>query len=90
MTPDRCTHHEELVVTTVKVGKDVEAIRSDISELKVVLNASIKKWDKHVEESVERIREMDKNTSFRKSASKAMWVIYGTLIGLLAKLFFWR
>ena len=36
------------------------------------------------------IARVNRNTSFRKSTTKALWTIYGVLIGILGKVFFWN
>ncbi len=35
------------------------------------------------------VAKLNRNTEFRKSAQKALWVIWASLIGIIGKMIFW-
>jgi hypothetical protein len=69
------------------IKKDVEFLResqvkvqADISEIKKTL----------LDPDNGAIARVNKNTEFRKVASAALWSIWITMLGVIAKLIFWE
>lgn len=58
--------------------ENVESIKEDIREIKKVL----------LDPDNGAIARVNKNTEFRKNTGKALWVIYASLVAILAQLFF--
>jgi hypothetical protein len=69
------------------IKKDVEFLRE--SQVKVQADiAEIKKTLLDPDDGA--IARVNKNTEFRKVASAALWSIWLTMLGVLAKLIFWE
>jgi hypothetical protein len=69
------------------IKKDVEFLRE--SQIKVQSDiAEIKKTLLDPDDGA--IARVNKNTEFRKVASAALWSIWLTMLGVLAKLIFWE
>jgi hypothetical protein len=69
------------------IKKDVEFLRE--SQVKVQADiAEIKKTLLDPDNGA--IARVNKNTEFRKVASAALWSIWLTMLGVLAKLIFWE
>ena len=69
------------------VKKDIEIIKHRQTEMADNLR-QIKKTLMDPDDGA--IARVNKNTSFRKNTTRALWTIYGVLIGILAKVFFWN
>ena len=69
------------------VHKDIEIIKTRQTEMCENLR-QIKKTLMDPDDGA--IARVNKNTAFRKNTTKALWTIYGVLIGILAKVFFWN
>ena len=69
------------------VHKDIEIIKNRQSEMCDNIR-QIKKTLMDPDDGA--IARVNKNTSFRKNTTKALWTIYGVLIGILTKVFFWN
>ena len=54
------------------------------------LEASEKQCKKHIEESVPLRDQIRDNTRFRDGATKALWTIYISIIGILSKIFLFK
>jgi hypothetical protein len=61
-----------------QLKETVDSIKDDIREIKKVL----------LDPDNGAIARVNKNTEFRRTTGKALWVIYGSLIAILAQLFF--
>jgi hypothetical protein len=44
----------------------------------------------HIQESVNIRDDVKKNSGFRLSATKALWVAYAAIIGLIGRILFWK
>ena len=94
----------DIVADLGVVKKDIEICKSKLADINVVKKdiEIIKHRQTEMCENLRQIKKtlmdpddgaiarVNKNTSFRKNTTKALWTIYGVLIGLLAKVFFWN
>jgi hypothetical protein len=75
-------HNElQLIKKDVEVLRDVQVkMQTDVSEIKRTL----------LDPDTGAIARVNKNTEFRKTASAALWSLWITLLGVVAKLIFWE
>ena len=75
-------HNElQLIKKDVEVLRDVQVkMQTDVSEIKRTL----------LDPDNGAIARVNKNTAFRKQASAALWSLWITLLGVIAKLIFWE
>jgi hypothetical protein len=44
----------------------------------------------HIQESIDIRDDVKKNSGFRTSATKALWVVYAAIIGIIGRILFWK
>ena len=76
-----CNEHGRLMI-------ELAEIKADIKRINEKLDSDYKEIKEHVDESRSIRLDIHDNTKFRQGASKALWAIALTLIGIWIKLLF--
>ena len=67
-------------ISNSELHEDIVEIKEDVRDLKRRL----------LDPDAGIVSRVNKNTSFRNNASKVLWSIWVTIVGILAKLMFWN
>lgn len=76
---NKCQDHEKLLV-------DIAEIKTDVKHLCSLLNSKVTLIDNHILESNNRCIEIRKNSDFRCGATRALWILYTAVSGIITSL----
>ena len=75
--------HYEIKLCLQKIQGTLDGYLKDMKDAK-------KKCEKHIEESVTIRDQVRDNTKMTKGMAKALWILYGSVVSLLAKVFLFK
>jgi len=78
MEEHRCKYEGNIEVTLAEIKKDIDYIRKS-------QQTAEERWETHIEQSVCVRDTVKKNESFAKGATKALWIVFGVISGLVIK-----
>lgn len=67
-------------ISNSELHEDIVKIKDDVRDLKIKL----------LDPDAGIVSRVNRNTSFRSSASKVLWSIWVVILGLAAKMMFWN
>ena len=67
-------------VSNKQIHEELLKLKEDLRDIKIRL----------LDPDLGTISKVNKNTSFRKNTTKALWSIWAVILGILGKIIFWN